>query len=110
MKALTLMAVLCLAAAVAAGAAEDGQGLFKSNGCMSCHRPESSSKVNPSLGEIAKAYQGKTNQLADYLAGAADPIVRPERAAMMKRYLEKTRAMSDQERKALAEFIMSHTN
>jgi cytochrome c len=109
MKSLTLLAVLCLAAAVAAEAAEDGQSIFKSNGCMSCHRPESSSKVNPSLSEIAQAYQGKSNQLADYLSGAADPIVRPERAAMMKRYLEKTRAMSAEERKALAEFILSHT-
>ena len=47
--------------------ADDGETIFKSLGCMSCHKIESSSKVNPSLTEISQAYQGKAAQLGSYL-------------------------------------------
>ena len=64
--------------------------IFKSQGCMSCHKKESTSKVNPSLTDIATAYQGKEEQLIKYLKGESEAIVRPEKANLMKRHIEKT--------------------
>jgi cytochrome c len=100
------IAVFCFTAP--ALAAEQGQTLFKSQGCTACHRPESSSKVNPSLTEIAQLYQGKEDQLTRYLNGEAEAIVKPDKAGMMKRHIEKTKQLSDADRKSIAGFIMTY--
>ena len=86
--------------------AEDGAAIFKSHGCAVCHKKESSSKVNPSLTEIAAAYQGKQEQLIQFLNGESESIVRPQKASIMKRYIKRTKALSDEDRKALADFLM----
>ncbi len=88
-------------------AGEEGAALFKSQGCTSCHRPDKSTKVNPSLADIAASYQDKEDQLVRYLNAEADAIVKPDKAAMMKRYVERTKKLSDAERKAVADYIMS---
>jgi cytochrome c len=87
--------------------ADDGEAIFKSQGCMSCHKKEGTAKVNPSLIEIATAYQGKEEQLIKYLKGESEAIVRPEKSSLMKRKIEKTKNLSDADRKALADFILS---
>jgi cytochrome c551/c552 len=89
-------------------AGEDGASIFKSQGCTSCHRPDKSTKVNPSLAAIAESYSGNTDQLVRYLNGEADAIVKPDKAKLMKRYVERTKKLSESERKALAEYIMSY--
>ena len=89
-------------------AGEDGASIFKSQGCTSCHRPEKSTKVNPSLAAIAEFYSDNTDQLVRYLNGEADAIVKPDKAKLMKRYVERTKKLSESERKALAEYIMSY--
>lgn len=89
-------------------AAEQGEPLFKAQGCTACHRPEGSSKVNPSLTEIAQMYQGKEDQLMHYLNGEAEAIVKPDKAGMMKRHIEKTKQLSDADRKSIADFIMTY--
>ena len=89
-------------------AGEGGAAIFKSQGCTSCHRPDKSTKLNPSLADIAHSYQDKSEQLVRYLNGEADPIVKPEKAAMMKRYIERTKNLSDAERKAVADYIMGY--
>ena len=86
--------------------AEDGAVIFKSHGCTVCHKKESSSKVSPSLTEIAAAYQGKQEQLIQFLNGESESIVRPQKASIMKRYIKRTKALSDEDRKALADFLM----
>ena len=88
--------------------ADEGETIFKSQGCMSCHKKESTSKVNPSLTDIATAYQGKEEQLIKYLKGDSEAIVRPEKANLMKRHIEKTKMLSEEDRKALADYILSH--
>ena len=88
--------------------ADEGETIFKSQGCMSCHKKESASKVNPSLTEISQAYQGKEAQLTQYLKGESNAIVRPEKGSLMKRKIEKIKALTDSDRKALADFILSH--
>ena len=92
----------------ALSANEQGEEIFKSKGCIFCHKTGRSSGTIPSLSELAKAYKGKKEQLIQYFKGEADPIVDPERAGTMKRQIEKTKAMSDPERTALADFMLSH--
>jgi cytochrome c len=86
--------------------ADEGETIFKSQGCMSCHKKESTSKVNPSLTEIATAYQGKDAQLVKYLMGESQAIVRPEKANLMRRHIEKTKKLSDTDRRALADYLL----
>lgn len=89
-------------------AGDDGASIFKSQGCTSCHRPDKSTKVNPSLAAIAESYHENTEQLVRYLNGEADAIVKPDKAKLMKRYVERTKKLSASERKAIAEYIMSY--
>jgi cytochrome c551/c552 len=89
-------------------AGDDGASIFKSQGCTSCHRPEKSTKVNPSLAAIAESYHENIEQLVRYLNGDADAIVKPDKAKLMKRYVERTKKLSASERKAIAEYIMSY--
>lgn len=102
-----MISAVCIVA-INTARADEGETVFKSHGCMSCHKKESTSKVNPSLTEISRAYQGKEEQLIKYLKGESEAIVRPEKRNRMKRQIEKTKALSDSDRKALAEFILSH--
>lgn len=103
-----LVILLCLFFVSALSANEQGEEIFKSKGCIFCHKLGDSSGTIPSLSELAKAYKGKKEQLIRYLKGEADPIVDPERAGTMKRQIEKTKAMSDAERTALTDFMLSH--
>lgn len=98
---------LCLIFANAVSADEQGEVIFKSKGCMFCHKTEGPASGSiPSLSEVAEAYSGKKDDLVQYLEGNADPIMKPERAISMKRPLKKTGALSDSERSALAGFIL----
>ncbi|MCJ7594118.1 MAG: c-type cytochrome [Desulfobacterales bacterium] len=94
---------------LASGNLEAGQGdaVFEAQKCGICHKVETG-QTTPSLREVAQAYQGKEDQLMLYLKGEVEPIIKPEKASMMKRPLEKTKALSDEDRKALADFILSH--
>jgi cytochrome c551/c552 len=58
---------------------------------------------------MADTYREKEEQLIRFLNGGAEPILQPERAKFIKRYIEKTKALSHSERKTLAEFIISHS-
>jgi cytochrome c len=92
----------------ALSANEQGEEIFKSKGCIFCHKLGRSSGTIPSLPELAKAYKGKKEQLIRYFKGEAPPIVNPERSGTMKRQIMKTKAMSDSERTALVDFMLSH--
>ena len=99
-----LISFVCMVAMNTARA-DEGETIFKSQGCMSCHKKESTSKVNPSLTDIATAYQGKQEQLIKYLKGESEAIVRPEKAHLMKRHIEKTKILSEADLKALVDFL-----
>ena len=104
-----IISAVCIVA-VNTARADEGSTIFNSLGCKVCHKEEKSSKVNPSLTEIATAYQGKEEQLILYLKGDSEAIVRPEKASLMKRHIKKTKSLSDADRKALADFILIHKN
>lgn len=100
-----LMVLIFLAANAVA---DQGQDLFQDMRCGSCHKPEIT-KTTPSLKDMATAYQGKDEQLVRYFKGEAEAIMKPEKANLMKRYIEKTKALSDAERKALVDYILKHS-
>jgi len=100
--------LICVACILAINKAwsEEGEAIFKSQGCISCHKKTNASKLNPSLTEISQAYQGKEEQLIKYLKGESEPIVRPEKADLMKRRIEKTKKLPDADLKALAGYLV----
>ena len=52
------------------------------------------------------AYQGKEEQLVKYLKGESEAIVKPEKANLMKRHIEKTKKLSEADLKALVDFLL----
>ncbi len=103
-----LAVLLCLSLSTAVWADQTGRAIFKAKGCKSCHKLEGPSRGSiPSLPELAEAYKGKKERLIEYFKGKADPILIPKRAISMKRPLKKTKALSDAQRGALAEFILT---
>ena len=100
-----VISALCILA-INMAYADEGEAIFKSQGCMTCHKKESSSKVNPSLSEISQAYQGKEDQLIKYFKGESEAIVKPEKSSMMKRQIEKTKKLSDADLKLLADYML----
>jgi cytochrome c len=101
-----ILMMLGVFVATSTGASEQGVFLFESHGCSSCHGHASGSNGFPALPELGQAYKGKQKQLILYLEGEIDPIVQPEKSGMMRRQLEKTKAMSDSDREAMADFIV----
>ena len=108
MRRFILVLLMASFGATASIAVEQEVSVFESQGCGVCHKPEALGTF-PSLKEIAQGYQGKEDHLINYFKGEAQPIVQPARASMMKGYIEKTKALSDAERKALADSIMSYS-
>ena len=107
-SAASLVIFLSLFFVSALSANDQGEAIFKSKGCIFCHRPGNPSGTIPSLPELAKAYKGKKEQLIKFFKGEAQSIIKPESSATMKRPIEKTKALSDSERTALVDFILSH--
>lgn len=87
--------------------AGNGGAIFESLHCGMCHRVDTGNTI-PSLQQITQAYKGKEGRLVTFLQGGAEAIVNPKSAEMMKGYIEKTKALTEPERKALADFILSH--
>ena len=100
-----MISAVCIVA-INTAMADEGETIFKSQGCMSCHKKESTSKVNPSLTEISQTYQGKEEQLIKYLKGESEAIVRPKKSNLMKRHIEKTKKLSDADLKSLAGYLL----
>ena len=95
----TLMAGSVLAA--------DGGQIFQTKGCTACHQAAVDT-VGPSLKKIAQAYAGKKEDLVKFLKGQGKSIVDPGKFAIMQPQLNTTKALSDKELEALADFILSH--
>ena len=107
MKKIGLVLVVASLWLAANALAQQEGSIFESLHCGGCHRADASN-ASPSLKDVAGAYQGKEDQLIKYLNGEAGPIVKPAEGNVMKRAIEKTKTLSDPDRKALADFIMGH--
>ena len=84
-----------------------GQELFEGKGnCTACHQPDQKI-IGPSLQEIAKIYKEKNGDIVSFLKEESEPIIDPSQYDIMKTNLIITKSMSDEELKALEEYIYS---
>ena len=84
-----------------------GKELFEGKGmCATCHKPDAKI-VGPSIKEIAKIYTEKKASISIFLQGESDPIVDPSQFEIMKANFAITKTMSEEELKALEEYILS---
>lgn len=87
-----------------------GKQIFEGQGnCISCHQVDQK-VIGPSIKEIAQIYKDKKGDIVTFLKGNAEPIVDPEQFAVMKTNFPITKAMSDEELKAIESYIYSHLN
>jgi cytochrome c len=104
---LTLIGCGCLILGTMLWAADmGGEATFQSLKCHVCHKPDRRS-AGPSLLEIAKAYSGQQPRLAQYLKGESEPLIDLGKQKVMEGKLEKTKEISEAERKDLADYILS---
>jgi cytochrome c len=102
MKSLVISASLGLALASSAALAADAQQLLKDKACLSCHTPDKK-LVGPAYKEVAAKYKSRKDaeaylvkKIKEGSTGAWGPIPMPPNAAV-----------SDEEAKTLAKYIMT---
>jgi cytochrome c len=85
-----------------------GKELFEGKGnCVACHLVNQK-VIGPSIQEMAKIYKEKNGNIIDFLKNDAAPIVDPSQYEVMKTNFTITKAMSDQELKAIEAYIFSN--
>jgi cytochrome c len=82
-----------------------GQELFEGKGtCTACHLPDQK-VIGPSIAEIAKIYKEKKGSIVGFLKEESEPIVDPSHYEVMKANFAITKQMSEEELKALEDYI-----
>lgn len=85
-----------------------GKEIFEGKGnCIACHQVDQKI-IGPSIQEIAKMYKDKNADIITFLKGNAEPIVDPSQFDVMKTNFPVTKAMSDEELKAIETYIYSN--
>lgn len=82
-----------------------GAQIFKERGCAICHAMDTE-MVGPSIRTIGMRYSGNENGLVTYLKGQAQPIVHPERDAVMRPQLMKIGNLYEEEYRSLARHLI----
>lgn len=85
---------------------ELGKKLFIQNGCTICHH-ERKEGLAPMLKVICETYKDDKEKLVKFLKRESEPIVEPKDFGIMAANLFKTKKMKDEEREALADYILS---
>jgi cytochrome c len=84
-----------------------GKEIFEGKGtCIACHKPDVK-VVGPSLQDIGKTYKERKLSIVDFLQGNQEPIMDPSQFEVMKANLALTKTFSDEELKALENYIFS---
>ena len=84
-----------------------GQELFEGEGnCIACHKPDQKI-IGPSLLEIAKIYKDNKASIVLFLQEKSEPIIDPSQYEIMKTNFAITKSMSEEELKALEDYIFS---
>ncbi len=83
-----------------------GEKIFKDKGCVVCHQLDVK-LIGPATKEISKAYAGKKENLNSFLKGNSKSIIDPAQHALMEPQIAITKAMSDAERMAIVEYLLS---
>lgn len=84
-----------------------GQELFEGKGnCIACHKSDQKI-IGPSLQEIAKIYKDNKASIVLFLQEKSEPIIDPSQYEIMKTNFAITKSMSEEELKALEDYIFS---
>ena len=84
-----------------------GKEIFEGKGtCIACHKPDAK-VVGPSLQDIGRTYKEKKLSVVRFLQGNQDPIMDPTQFEVMKANLVLTKTFSEEELKALENYIYS---
>lgn len=83
-----------------------GFELFKSKGCVMCHKKNITS-IGPTIEEIALGYSGLEDELIQYLKGSGVAIINPEKAYIMKAQIIKLNTISDEKLKSIARYLIT---
>lgn len=84
-----------------------GQELFEGEGnCIACHKPDQKI-IGPSLQDIAKVYKEKNASIVLFLKEESEPIIDPSQYDIMKTNFAITKSMSDDQLKALEDYILN---
>ena len=84
-----------------------GREIFEGEGnCIACHKPDQK-VIGPSLQDIGKIYKAKKGSIVAFLKEESDPLVDPSQYDIMKTNFAITKTMSNQELKALENYIYS---
>lgn len=87
---------------------ELGQEIFEGKGnCSACHLVNQK-VIGPSVQDMAKIYKEKNGNIINFLVNDAEPIIDPSQYEVMKTNFVITKAMSDQELKAIEAYIYSN--
>lgn len=85
-----------------------GKELFNGKGmCYSCHHP-SQKIVGPSIKEISEIYKQQNASIVSFLKEESKPIVDASHYEIMKTNFVITKAMSDDELKAIESYIFRY--
>ncbi|SPF32887.1 exported hypothetical protein [Syntrophobacter sp. SbD1] len=102
---LSLLVLACVPAASGGASPANGEEVFSRLKCAMCHKPDKKTAAI-SLKEIVAAYQDK-DKLVKFFNGQIKPLIESEKWGMMRGRLEKIKALPDEEKEALADYIMS---
>jgi cytochrome c len=87
---------------------ELGQEIFEGKGnCSACHLVDQK-VIGPSVQDMSKIYKAKKGNIIDFLIHDAKPIIDPEQYEVMKTNFVITKAMSNEELKAIEAYIYSN--
>jgi len=87
--------------------ADLGKNLFEGEGnCIACHQADQKI-IGPSLQEIAKIYKEKNASIVSFLREESEPIIDPSKYDIMKTNFAITEEMTDDQLKALEDYILS---
>jgi cytochrome c551/c552 len=103
-----ILSILVLVTALSAGGgtwAADGAQIFVELKCGMCHKPDKKAAAI-SLAEIVQTYSDKA-KLVKFFEGQMKPLIESEKWGMMLGQLEKIKTLPDQDKEALAGYILS---
>lgn len=83
-----------------------GEKIFKEKNCVICHQLDTK-LIGPALKEISKVYAGKKENLNSFLKGNSKSIIDPAQHAIMEPQIAITKAMSEADRMAIVEYLLS---
>jgi cytochrome c551/c552 len=102
-----ILSTLVLVTALAAGGgawSADGAEIFATLKCGMCHKPDKKAAAI-SLAEIDQTYSDK-EKLLQFFKGEIKPLIESEKWGMMRPQLEKIKALPDEDKEALADYLL----